>query len=287
MNIRPITTADTENCGRVIYEGFKSIDDLRKLPRDFPDLESGMRFAEMAINNPNIYGVAAEDDDGNFLGSNFLWEHDAIRGVGPITVDPNVQAKGVGRRLMEAVIERGKDAPGVRLVQGAYNLVSMSLYADLGFEVVEPLVIMEGAPNGNGNSNSVEVRPLEEKDLAEANDLCRKVHGFDRANELKEISQVFPSFVAMREGRIVGYTSAPVSWQLNHAVAESVEDMQALLSGAAKQIGQPLAFLLPTRQTELFRWCLKNGLRVSKALTLMVTGEYQEPKSAYLPSVLY
>ncbi len=287
MNIRPITTADTENCGRVIYEGFKSIDDLRKLPRDFPDLESGMRFAEMAINNPNIYGVAAEDDDGKFLGSNFLWEHDAIRGVGPITVDPNVQAKGVGRRLMQAVIERGKDAPGVRLVQGAYNLVSMSLYADLGFEIVEPLVIMEGTPNGNGNSNSVEVRPLEEKDLAEANDLCRKVHGFDRANELKQISQSFPSFVAMRDGRIVGYTSAPVSWQLNHAVAESVEDLQSLLSGAAKQLGQPLAFLLPTRQSELFRWCLKNGLRVSKALTLMVTGEYQKPQGAYLPSVLY
>ena len=287
MNIRPITTADTENCGRTMYEAFCSIDDLRQLPRDIPNVETGMHLAQVCINTPEIYGFAAEDDGGKFLGSNFLWEHDTIRGVGPITIDPNVQSKGIGRRLMQAVIERGKDAPGIRLVQGAYNLVSMSLYADLGFEIVEPLVIMEGTPTGEISSNSAEVRPLEEKDLAECNDLCRKVHGFDRANELKQISQMFPSFVAERDGRIVAYTSAPVSWQMNHAVAETTEDMQDLLLGATKQIGQPLAFIIPTRQAELFRWCLKSGLRVSKALTLMVMGEYQNPKGAFLPSVLY
>lgn len=287
MTIRPITTDDTENCGRTIYEAFCSIDDLRNLPRDIPNMETGMRLAQMCINSPEIYGFAAEDENGNFIGSNFLWEHDAIRGVGPITIDPNVQSKGVGRRLMQAVIERGKDAPGIRLVQGAYNLVSMSLYTDLGFEIVEPLVIMEGVPNGEASSNQTEIRPLEEKDLEQCNDLCRKVHGFDRANELKQISQVFPSFVAVRDGRVVAYTSAPVSWQMNHAVAETTEDLQDLLLGAAKQIGQPLAFLLPTRQAKLFRWCLKSGLRTTKPLTLMKMGEYQEPKGAFLPSVLY
>ena len=287
MNIRPITTADAENCGRIMHEAFCSIDDLRKLPRDIPNVELGMQLAQVCINTPEIYGIVAEDESGKFIGSNFLWEHDAICGVGPITVDPNVQSKGTGRRLMEAVIERGKDAPGIRLVQGAYNLVSMSLYADLGFEVVEPLVIMEGAPLGKASSNSAEIRPLEEKDLAGCNALCRKVHGFDRANELKQISQMFPSFVAARDGRIVAYTSAPVSWQMNHAVAETTEDLQDLLLGAAAQIGQPLAFLLPTRQAELFRWCLKNGLRTAKPLTLMKMGEYREPEGAFIPSVLY
>lgn len=287
MNIRAITADDAEHCGRVIYEAFQSIDDLRNLPRDFPNAESARQMAGMAINDPAIYGVAAVSDDGEFLGSNFLWEHDAIRGVGPITIDPQVQSKGVGRRLMEAVIERGKDAPGIRLVQGAYNLVSMSLYTRLGFDVVEPLVIVEGTPNGAEETTGAEIRPLEENDLEECNELCRRTHGFDRANELRQISRMFPAFVAVRSGRITGYASAPVMWQLNHAVAETTEDMRALLAGAARLSGRPLSFLLPTRQAELFRWSLKNGLRVLKPLTLMVMGEYREPESPYLPSVLY
>jgi hypothetical protein len=240
----------------------------------------------MAIGSPDIYGIVAEDKNGKFLGSNFLWEHDSIKGVGPITVDPDIQAKGVGRRLMEAVIERGKNAPGIRLVQDAFNTASMSLYASLGFEVVEPLVIMQGNPISESSSN-IQVRPLEEKDYDESAELCRKVHGFDRKNELKQIAQMFPSFVAVRENRIVAYATAPIMWQLNHAVAETTEDMQALLASAARQLGQPLSFLLPTRQAELFRWCLSQKLRVVKPMTLMAMGSYQKPQGCFLPSVLY
>ena len=286
VNIRPITPDDTENTARVIYAAFRGIDDKHNFPHDFPSAESAAQMAQMAIASPDIYGFVAEDENGKFLGSNFLWEHDAIVAVGPITIDPDVQAKGVGRRLMQAVIERGKNAPGIRLVQAAYNTASMPLYASLGFEVVEPLVVMEGNPTGEAYSNA-EVRPFEEKDLSECAELCRKIHGFDRRNELKQISQHFPAFVAARENRIVAYASAPISWHLNHAVAETTEDMQALLSGAARQLKQPLSFLLPTRQAELFRWCLSQKLRVIKPLTLMAMGNYQEPKGAFLPSVLY
>ena len=49
----------------------------------------------------------------------------------------------------------------------------------------------------------------------------------------------------------------------------------------------PLALLLPSRQTELFLWCLSESLRVVKPLTLMTMGQYQEPQTCYSPSVLY
>lgn len=286
VNIRPVTADDIENCARVIYSAFRGVDDKHNFPHDFPSAESAVQMAQMAIGSPDIYGFVAEDENGKFLGSNFLWEHNAIVGVGPITIDPDVQAKGVGRRLMQAVIQRGKDAPGIRLVQAAYNTTSMPLYASLEFDVVEPLVVMQGKPTGEMSSKT-EVRPLKEKDHDECAELCRKVHGFDRNNELKQIAQMFPAFVAVRENRIVAYATAPISWHLNHAVAETTEDLQALLSGAAKQLGQPLSFLLPTRQAELFRWCLSQKLRVVKPMTLMAMGSYQEPKGAFLPSVLY
>ncbi|MBA3442969.1 MAG: GNAT family N-acetyltransferase [Pyrinomonadaceae bacterium] len=286
MNIRHVTVADTENCGRVIYKAFCGIADKHNFPHDFPSLDAALQMAQMSIANPDIDGFVAEDD-GQFLGSNFLWRQNRIAGVGPITVDPDAQARGVGRRLMQVVIERGKDASGIRLVQDAFNTTSMSLYASLGFDVVEPLVIMQGTPAGEASSQKAEVRPLEEKDFDACAELCRKAHGFDRDNELKLIIKMSPTFIAVRENRVVAYASAPTFWQMNHAVAETTEDMQSLLSGAARLTGQPLAFLLPTRQAKLFRWCLSQGLRVVKPMTLMAMGEYREPRGCFLPSVLY
>jgi len=44
---------------------------------------------------------------------------------------------------------------------------------------------------------------------------------------------------------------------------------------------------LPTRNGELLRWCLANGLRIVQPNTLMTLGLYNEPRGAYLPSILY
>lgn len=38
---------------------------------------------------------------GQIIGSNFLLHADEVAGVGPITVDPHLQARGIGRSLME------------------------------------------------------------------------------------------------------------------------------------------------------------------------------------------
>ena len=45
-------------------------------------------------------------------------------------------------------------------------------------------------------------------------------------------------------------------------------------------------FLLPTRNSDVFRWCLANGLRVVQPMTLMSIGLYNEPRGAFMPSVL-
>src|SRR5215204_4098113 len=72
--------------------------------------------------------------------------------IGPITVDPSVQGGGVGRQLMQAVIERARGAMGARLVQDAFNTRSYSLYASIGFDLREPLLLMRGTPRRLGNS---------------------------------------------------------------------------------------------------------------------------------------
>ena len=118
VKIRPATPADTEACGRIIYEAFKGIADYRRFPPDFASVEAAVGLAGHLIGHPGIYGVVAEDG-GRVGGSNFLDERDPIRGLGPITVDPGVQERGIGRRLMQAVLDRGRAAQGIRLLQDA------------------------------------------------------------------------------------------------------------------------------------------------------------------------
>jgi hypothetical protein len=186
---------------------------------------------------------------------------------------------------MEAVIERGKDRPGIRLVQDSFNAASLSLYASLGFDVKEPLVLIEGVVKGEVPAG-YEVRPMRAEDHEACADLCRSVLGFDRIDEIKNAPPMGTPFVALRDGHITAYTSAPQMWPLNHAVAENEADMRVLLLGAGNQCEQ-LSFLLPSRPTDLFRWCLQQGMKVIKPMTLMSMGDYLEPRGCYLPSVGY
>ncbi len=286
VQIRAMRQEDVETSGRICYEAFKNISERHNFRPDFPSVEVATQLSQALYASPQVFSIVAEDG-GQVVGSNHLWEYDEIRAVGPITIDPHAQAKGTGRKLMEAVIERGKSARGVRLVQDSFNAASLSLYSSLGFDVKEPLVLIEGAPRGDLPAGT-EVRPIREEDYDACGALCQKTHGFERTGELKNTPPFLTSFVAVRGGRVTAYSSAPHFWALNHAVAESEEDMRAVLTGAANlSDGQPLSLLLPTRQTDLFRWCLKQGMRVVKPMTLMAMGEYHEPRGCYLPSVGY
>jgi hypothetical protein len=62
-------------------------------------------------------------------------------------------------------------------------------------------------------------------------------------------------------------------------------DLQAIIAASDSIVGPGI--LVPSRNSELFRWCLASGLRVVQPMTLMSMGLYNEPKGAFLPSVLY
>ncbi len=238
----------------------------------------------MWIPHPRVWGVVAEID-GRIVGSNFLDERDPIRGVGPITIDPQTQNVGVGRKLMEAVLERGEGAPGIRLVQDGFHMRSLSLYSSLGFDVTASCVVMSGKPRGEP-VDGVEVRPVTDADLADCEALCKRVHGFERTGALRDSLPAFAPFAALRDGRIVAYASTLTFWPMAYGVAESEDDMQALLLGAAAALDQPLTLLVPL-QSGLFRWCLEHDLRGVKPMNVMARGEYQEPRGSWFPSVLY
>ena len=274
---------DAEKCGVICFEAFKSISDQHNFPRDFPSPEPAIGLLSFLLSRHDVYSVVAEMD-GRVVGSNFLWETASIAGVGPITVDPSVQNGAIGRRLMEDVLRRTEEQAfaGVRLVQAAYHNRSLSLYTKLGFDTREPLSAMQGAALGLEIPGH-HVRPATKGDLDACNKLCVRVHGFEREVELIDAINQDAATVVEREGRITGYTNG-IGF-LGYAVGENNDDLKALI-GAAREFAGP-GFLLPTRNSELMRWCLQHGLRVVMPMTLMSIGLYNEPRGAFLPSVIY
>jgi len=148
--------------------------------------------------------------------------------------------------------------------------------------VREHLACMQGKAVGISVESHI-VRPASEADVDNCNRLCREVHGLDRGGELKDAIAQRSATVVEHDGRITGYATSIGFF--GHAVGETNKDLKALI-GAAQEFAGP-GFLLPTRNGELFRWCLNNGLRITQPMTLMSKGGYNEPTGAFLPSVLY
>ncbi|MFZ0841073.1 MAG: GNAT family N-acetyltransferase [Xanthobacteraceae bacterium] len=288
ITIRSATEADAQACGRICYEGFRAVTDRHGYPPVFASIEVATRRLAAFLANPSVFGLVAElEGKRRIAGFNFLSERDPVRAIGPIAVDPSLHGYGIGRRLMQAALDRARGAPSVRLVQESYNIQSLSLYASLGFDAREVYAVVTGTPGPAALPPDWEVRPLREGDIPACEWLQQHVLGYSRINELRETLAAGAPWAALRDGRLRAYASVPTSWQANHAMAETDEDLQALLLGAARSRPEPLALLIPVRRAELFRWCLAQGLRAVRPMTLMSVGKYREPQGAYVPSVLY
>jgi GNAT superfamily N-acetyltransferase len=283
MVIRTATPEDAGICGRICYDAFYKIGTEHNFPPDVPALGVGVEILRSIFSHPGFYCVVAEKD-GRIVGSNCLDERDSVAGIGPITVDPAAQNSRAGRQLMEAVLHRAasRNFAAIRLVQAAFHNRSLSLYAKLGFAAREPLSVMQGPTIGK-RIDGCSVRPAQLSDLEACNRVCQTVHGHHRGGELTDAISRETAVVVERGGTITGYATSMAFF--GHAAALSNLDLQALI-GAAQSFAGP-GILVPTRNAELFRWCLTSGLRVVEPMTLMTIGLYNEPVGAYLPSVSY
>ncbi len=283
VTLRPIAPTDVPEAGRICHDAFAAIAGQHNFPPDFPDRDVATGVISQLAGHPGFYGVVAEEN-GAILGSNFVDERAPIVGLGPITVDPAVQNRGVGTMLMRHMIERSarNRAPGLRLLQSGYHTRSLCLYTKLGFVAREHLANLQGSPMGMtlpGRS----VRPATAADAEACDRLCRAVHGHDRGGELRDSIGQGTASVVEHDGRITGYATQIAFF--GHAVAETNDDLKALIAAAPSFAGP--GFLLPSRNAELFRWCLEHGLQMVQPMTLMTIGLYSEPHGAWLPSILY
>ena len=283
ITVRLARPEDAEVCGCICHDAFATINASHNFPPDFPSPGHAIGLLDKMFSHPDSYCVVAEAE-GRIVGSNCLYEASVIAGVGPITVDPSTQNKGVGRQLMQAVMERARSrrAAGIRLVQAGFHNRSLSLYTDLGFDLREPLACLQGRTRERSVAGCA-VRKAATGDLEACNNLSHVVHGFDRSAELAEAIGEGTALVVERGGRLTGYATSLAFF--GHATAESNIDLMAMIASAESFDGPGI--LVPSRNSQVFRWCLANGMRVVQPMNLMTTGLYSEPNGAFLPSILF
>ena len=281
--LRKGKTAEGAAVGRICYHAFRTIAESHNFPPDFPSPEIVSDILTGLIDHKGFFNVVAEID-GTIVGSAFLDERNPISGIGPVTVEPSLQNEGAGRALMQAVMQRPQErgVAGVRLVQAGYHNRTLGLYLKLGFEVREPLACLQG-PAVRKTILGHAVRPATKDDLSACNQLCSRVHGHERGGELADTIGRGTACVVECAGRVTGYATSVAFF--GHAVGETDDDIKALI-GASDSFPGP-GFLVPTRNGELMRWCLAQGLRITQTMTLMSIGLYNQPEGAWLTSVAY
>jgi ribosomal protein S18 acetylase RimI-like enzyme len=270
--------------GCICFEAFGHLHDLHRVPRDFPQRVEAEKAISLFTLRPEFFGVAAEVE-GRLAGANFLSTMDKVGGIGPITVAPGYQGLGIGRGLMERVLEHAhhKRMREVRLVQEAVNTTSLSLYSSLGFAVREPLGNMIIQPAAVSDSS---IRLAQPGDLPRLGELGERLYGVNRSRELALwLSMDLKVLVRERRGQIRGYF---MPGKLGHGAANAIEDMLALIGEAGRLVpAESASFLCPLRNSELLRSALLSGHRLQKVLNYMTQGKYRPPEGVWTPSYGY
>jgi GNAT superfamily N-acetyltransferase len=282
LELIPLQPQHLPEVARICHDAFASLHDRHAVPKDIADIGTAEMILSHVAGRPDYTGVVAVLD-GRPVGSNFLLHADPVAGVGPITVDPVVQSRGVGRELMQWVLGEAerRGIRATRLFQEAINTTSLALYSRLGFAWRGTAAAMQPAAAG---SDDPSIRPLSADDLEAVHSLSEAAYGFSRAGDAAGLlAGGIPGFVREREGRLVGYRIASL---FGHAAAETDDDLLALIAHSARHVPAPMAvFLCPLHRSELFRRALEAGHRTLKQLTYMSYGEYTEPLGVYLPSI--
>lgn len=281
--VRP-QMSDVPELGRICFEAFRGIHQRHAFPLDLPSPEIAQKVIAMLVSRNDFFSVAA-CVDGRLVGSNFISLTDEVGGVGPITVDPEFDGRGIGRRLMEAVLEHAHQSgiKQVRLLQDAFNTRSLSLYASLGLTARAPIGLMNARAADNSDPS---VRRAATADVPALDRLCRRVFKVDRRGEIEAALKFgFPFWLRDGGGRVTAYA---IPGFFGHGAGETAADALAVVGETARHLAaEEATFFCPLTSGDFFRAALQAGHRLRKVMTYMTYGPYTPPEEIWMPSIGY
>ncbi len=282
LEIHPAKLDDAEKLGDICYRAFDDVSRRHGFETDFDSPAMAQMILSGLIRDEHCYSVTALEN-GEPVGSNFIETPDDVGAIGPISIDPERQGQGIGRALMEDVLQHAREngIERVRLMQDSFNMQSLSLYASLGFDTKVGAALLAPAP-----IDVPEVRPATADDMEAVERLSGEIYGVSRRREVEAMAGgPFKPFVYEKSGRVVAYF---IPGLIGHGVGETEEVLVATVLGATKGLdGMFARAFCPLTEGAMFRRFLAAGCKVQKVMNLMTLGPYEEPQGPWMPSVLY
>ena len=312
VTVRSAAEEDLEDMSQMAHEAFVA-SGVRLPPREEYDFFTG--FFSMCLQNCSPMLVACDGSSGARLGSvACVTGGEKCSGLGPVTVGPVHQGRGIGRALMVAIMDHVKsthDHPlTFRLTQEAANTVSFCLYASLGFKACGNLLEFQGLPSqvsgsnttGNSQASSVKVRRATEEDVSVCDMLFQEAHGGDMgcSNDIRKTvlhgAGVYGCHAYVltdsKDGSVIAYTTG--LHVHGHTVARDKATFKLFLEKLSVEVTELERevcgiYIDPVRYPDLVRWMLAAKMRVEKQHTMMTTGGYTAPVASfvYCPTLDY
>ena len=220
-------------------------------------------------------GWAACDSDGSLLGTALWWAYGpALGAVGLVVVRPDCQGRGIGRRLMDAIIGDAGD----RTLQLAATQAGLRLYEQCGFVAVDRVSQCQGVVRAIPVPvpDDVTLRELIRADLAAACHLDETATGAPRDELIEAVfDQHLGAVVAERAGELVGFAMQRAFGRgtLIGPVIAADESIAVALSSRLLAVDAGFCRLdIPSAATSLADCLARSGLFVVDEVIRMIRG---------------
>ena len=224
------------------------------------------------------HGIAAFERD-RLVGTAMWWPFEPdFATLGMVIVAPDRQGVGLGRRLMQAVIE----AAGPRAIGLNATSAGLPLYEKLGFVRVGEIHQHQGRVTVPAPVTAP-VRPAAESDWLAIEALDRAACGLDRRALLAALRSLGRGNVLLREGKVAGFSLVREfgrGQSIGPVVAPDVQGAKALIADwAGQSLGSFLRVDCPG-DSGLGDWLAGLGLAPVAPVASMVHGVPPRPGTA-------
>ena len=287
VTIRPLTADDVDGARAVQVSAFDAHDraighDVPEMTREIVERQRG-RFLHFLHHDPEGSWVATLD--GAIVGTALALRRDSLWGLSLLAVDPSVQSKGIGRRLLDASL-RYANGVETAIILSSSDPRAIRSYAVAGFDLY-PQVRATGALD-----RSLLPRPDARVRLGDASradwadDLDRSVRGAARGPDHTVLSGMAQMYVVDdASGR--GYAYLRTDGRIVTVVATDDETATALLWQclAAEQDGDRTIDHVNGAQQWAIRVALAARLPIQPSGPVFWRG--RTPPASYLPDGAY
>jgi GNAT superfamily N-acetyltransferase len=303
MHLRSMTRSDKHEVGELIYCSINTWYRTHGCP---PIFQGGPRVAEVFYDvyedlDPGFNVVAEHPETGRLMGSCFYHPRKHHVSLGIMTVHPNHAGMGVGRALLQHIMDF-TDAQGykaLRLTQSAINVDSFSLYNKAGFVpryAYQDMIVHVPETGFPGELPGAErVRDAAPTDISAMAELEWEVSGISREPDYRYCIENrrgiwHVSVLENRAGGVDGFlisSAHPAMNMLGPGVARSEEGAAALIHRELNQHrGRWPVVLVPMEKERLVRQVYQWGGRNCEMHFCQVRGAMQPFQGVNLPSFL-